>query len=202
MACLQLEEHEIPVGCYYRHLATMVGDPSLSRLPIDLERNRIQAALRGHRVIGVHATTGSGKTMKLPETMLGVMSNETSRSRWPILLVESSIFGAEKVVHDLVETFHWRREAIHMRTGKHGTDKYVLGKTLLSVINYGILWRWLTMDAHGPIRRYVGILLDEFADLQPKQEQVASLLQAMLARGQLWPEARLVVTSASLQKTA
>ena len=133
-----------PADCYCRLLTPMVGDPSLSGLPIDLERNRIEAALREHRVIGVHALTGSGKTMKLPEIMLEVLNNETSRFRWPILLVESSIFGAAKVVEDLVQTFHWRRDDIHLRTSKHTDDTYVPGQTLLSVINYEILWRWLT----------------------------------------------------------
>ena len=68
------------------------------------------------------------------------------------------------------------------------------GQTLLSVINYEILWRWLTTNTR-TIHRYVGILLDEFADLQPKQEQMAALLQILL-----WSETRLVVTSASLQE--
>ena len=57
--CLLWEENEIPQGTYRRKLTPMLGDPSLTGLPIDLELDRIQAAMRQHRVIGVRAPTGT-----------------------------------------------------------------------------------------------------------------------------------------------
>ena len=78
----------------------------------------------------------------------------------------------------------------------------------------GILWHWFTdheteasTSATGhdrrvtsPIRRYVGIIFDEFADLEPLQEEMARLLKTLLMNERLWSGVRLVVTSAALQK--
>jgi hypothetical protein len=177
------EESELPEDCHFRPLTPLIGDAAPCGrhiLPIERDRARIEDAVRSHNVVVVRAATGSGKTMKIPEFMSNVLNDQGWSKMWPILVVEQNVFAAAKVVDDLVEVFHWQRRQIQLRTGKHDEDKFVRGETVLSVITYGILWRWITghevmeKDAFAghdsPIHRYAGIFLDEFVDLSPKKE--------------------------------
>ena len=75
----------------------------------------------------------------------------------------------------LVEEFNWERDRIHLRTSIDTKDSFYSGWTELSVINYGILWRWLTTK-HDWTKLYGGIILDEFADLTPQRELAARLI--------------------------
>ena len=82
----------------------------------------------------------------------------------------------------------WPPGAIYVRTGKRAYtmdsdgmqegDAYSNGDVKISIITYGILWRWLTEHDPGssPIQRYVAILLDEFTDLAPVTEEAARIL--------------------------
>ena len=191
-----------------------MGDPSLGVLPIVAHQESIAAMVRENQVSGLRAPPASGKTMKMPEILLSVLNmGDDWSTRKPILLVVPSQYGAEQVVNGLVHHFRWSRGDIHLRTGRDDTDVFSRGWTRLSVITYGILWRYLTDDGNregnsaaghgswtrqGPIDRYDGFLLDEFADLQPKQEEAAFILQKLLAQRH-WAEKRLVAISASLR---
>ena len=73
----------------------MHGDPSLQDLPIEYERDKIQASMKKHRAIAVRAPAGNGKTMKLPEMMLDVLNEGNGRTTWPLVLVVPSIFGRD-----------------------------------------------------------------------------------------------------------
>ena len=76
-----------------------------------------------------------------------------------------------------------------MRTGTH-EEHFCKGTDWISVITYGILWKWLTGDhtargqdfGENPLQRYSAIFLDEFAELPPKSAETCRLL-GRLARG-------------------
>jgi len=66
----------------------------------------------------------------------------------------------------------------------------------VSIITYGILWKWISNVAEGslsPIYRYGSFFLDEFADLGPKEEMAARTLGSLLQGGRLWSEVRIAV---------
>jgi HrpA-like RNA helicase len=209
---------ELPTDCYFRALTSIVGDPSLrglptQTLPIETSWKSIKAKIREHQVCAVCSPPGSGKTMGLPTMMGEVLNGDQWKGHGAILLVEPSTFGAEKVVSDLVDRFGWRSHEIHLRTGQHDTDMFQLGTTRLSVVTYGILWKWLT--SHEPhednsadgsawtanrlVDRYQGFILDEFAEVTRTQEEIATMLRKLLGQTH-WADKRLVVTAASLRE--
>ena len=196
---------ELPPRCYYRALTSKVGVESLQGLPIEEHRASIEAAVKGHQVTGIKSPTASGKTTQVPTFMREVLVRPPGQRQWhpAVVVVEHAIIAAEKVVDDLVNVFGVDRSVIHLRTGQHDRDRFVAGETRLSVITYGILWRWLTgieTDRdRSPIRRYAGIFLDEFADLKPKQEEMAHILGGMLRTKELPIETRLVLASSALR---
>jgi hypothetical protein len=186
------EESELPEDCYYRRLTPQVGangprDSDL--LPIERVRAQIEKAVSSNRVVVVQAAPGTGKTMKIPLFMVELLNPDAWKRKWPILVVQQSCFAAERVVQGLVEFFNYPREEIHLRTGTHDKQSFTRGTTTISVIAYGILWRWLTEHGvegddsaaghAGPIQRYVGVFLDEFADLSPQKEEASRLLGAL-----------------------
>ncbi len=117
--------------------------------------------------------------------------------------MQQSNFAAEKMVESLVDFFGWPRHQIHLRTGKHDADKFLTGRTAISVITYGLLWRWLTghageysssvADHDFILSRYVGIFLDEFADLPPKSEETSRMVGKLVHESLLRKGVRLVV---------
>ena len=52
----------------------------------------------------------------------------------------------------------------------------------------------------GPIRRYKAIILDEYADLGPKEQEMGRMLRALLDSKLLQANTKLVVTSAALDQ--
>ena len=108
-------------------------------MPIKRDRGLIEEAVRLHKIVAIQAATGSGKTMKLPVFMFDMLNPGPglSKKSWPILVVQQAVFVVEKMVHYLVEVFHWPRSQIQLRTGKHD-EKFVQGQTTLSVITYGL----------------------------------------------------------------
>jgi hypothetical protein len=113
------------------------------------------------------------------------------------------------MVESLVVFFKWPRHLIHLRTGKHDADMFERGSTAISVITYGLLWRWLTghddacdsaVADHGFIlRRYAGIFFDEFADLSPKSEEACRMVGKLVQGRLLWNGIRLVVAGYAIQ---
>ena len=203
---LAWEETELPSDCHHRRLTTFSAELSFGtsrQLPIARERTCIEEKLAVHEVVVVKATTGSGKSMLIPEFLYMCVNKRRPKwiRIWPVLVVQQSIFAAEKLRDDLVEEFGWNYRQIHVRTGKH-VEKFVEGLHQLSIITYGILWQWLTQhDMMGnqawnsPIRRYSGFFLDEFADLSDKKVEACRLLVQMLRLGKLVWDARIVAAA-------
>ena len=123
----------------------------------------IQVWLGKHVVGGLKAETGCGKTMVMPEELYKYLAERSDTYSPAILLVQKNVYTAEKVVDSLVQAFGWRRHRLHLRTGRHETDRFEQGWTQLSVITYGILWEWVKCDL-GLLKRYNGIIFDEWAD--------------------------------------
>ena len=102
MRSLVWEPHELPSDCYFRELTALEGDDDLGNddyLPVEANWDRIEAAIRREKVVGVKASTGSGKTVKLPY-MLYEQSpyRPDGKSRYPVLVVVLSNVAAEKLV--------------------------------------------------------------------------------------------------------
>ena len=58
--------------------------------------------------------------------------------------VSKAGFAAEQVASSLVDKFGWRWKHMHLRTGSYEQAPFFqAGKTQISVITYGILWKWL-----------------------------------------------------------
>ena len=104
--------------------------------------------------------------------------------KWPVLIVQKSCLAAEKVVDSLVEEFKVNRRDLHLRTGNHDAESFQ-NWTQYSVITYGILWEWLTgSQSRTLVLRYGGIFLDEFSDLDPKEEECARILHFFSMHGE------------------
>eukprot|EP00973_Karenia_brevis_P062681 8715629-Karenia_brevis.AAC.1 len=143
-ASLQWQKHELPDDCYVRCLTTLDGNPALKEtLPVEQNRAEIENALSLNQIVVVKAGTGSGKTTKVPEFMFHRL-NAGMLKKWPILIVQPTNLACDELVSTLVQTFGWKRRQIHLRSGTYDGDKIKAGKTVFSVITYGILWKWLT----------------------------------------------------------
>ena len=170
---LHWDADDLQPAWYHRRLTTFTGDPELvnsASLPIERDEERIVQALQSApHVVAIQAPTGSGKTMKIPEYLDTVGCS-------PVLVVLPSVFAAQEAVNSFV-FFGWDRHQVHLRTGVDmgEFDQYT---TKLSVITYGILWRWLTADAVDdfhphrakafysrkcPLARYGGLGMKQFS---------------------------------------
>jgi hypothetical protein len=201
------EDSEVPDHCVFKPLTHVLGDPAcaaLTFLPIERSKDMIIAALKDNYVVAVQALTSSGKSMKIPLFLYDFYFIPPSVSeKYPILVVQQSNFAAEKIVESLVRFGGWSRWQIHLRTGKHDADLFKKGRTSLSVITYGLLWRWLTghageNDSSGAdlgflLSRYAAVFLDEFADLSPKMVEASRLVGRLVHDRRLWKDVRLVV---------
>ena len=78
---------------------------------------------------------------------------------------------------------------------------YSKGSTKISIITYGILWRWLTQHEpySSPIQRYVAIVLDEFSDLKPVSEEACRILAHWIDAGHMWKDVRVVVIGYAIE---
>ena len=92
---------EVPDNCSFNALTHVFGDPALcasTRLPIELSKDEIVAAIWANDVVAVQAPTSSGKSMKIPLFMYEMMNEPRARFKYPILVVQQSNFAAEKMV--------------------------------------------------------------------------------------------------------
>ncbi len=211
---LLFDNSEVPENCFYKHLTHVIGDHGrcgTSSLPIDYFKAEIVEAILKNSVVAVQAPTSSGKTMRIPRFMFEIFNPSPASTSWPILVVQQSNFAAENVVESLVGFFGWTREQIQLRTGQFDSDKFVKGRTAITVATYGIVWRWLTS---GPddlsalelakdfvLYRYAGIFLDEFADLTPKSEEACRMIGRLLQNEKLWKGLRVLVAGYAIQAT-
>ncbi len=197
------EDREVPDDCIFKSLTHVLGDQALAAsplLPIEHSKQVIVDALEENDVVAVQAPTSSGKSMKIPLFMYDLMNPPPVIEKYPILVVQQSNFAAEKMVESLV-IFGWPRHQIHLRTGKHDADKFLTGRTAISVITYGLLWRWLTghageysssvADHDFILSRYAGIFLDEFADLSSKIVEANRLVGKLVHDRHLWKDFRV-----------
>ena len=113
--------HELPPKCSITTLDTSLGDPQFStdsgKLPIQFFEGSIVESIKAHKVTGIKAETGSGKTMKGPEYLYAAVG----QSR-PVVIVQKSCFAAASVYASLKDAFHWPRSRLHLLTGQH-TDE-------------------------------------------------------------------------------
>ena len=102
--------------------------------------------------------------MILPEILLAWRSP----SPGAVLVVEPTRYAAEKVADSFINFRRWSSEQVQLRTGTHREDEFIDGTTRISVITYGLLWKWLTGGSCAQLmRRYKGFVLDEFAKVMP-----------------------------------
>ena len=143
----------------------------------------------------------------MPEILL----NWALDLRQAVLLVVPTQYAAQMLVESFVDLRHWDHCRLQLRTGAHKSDEFHQDYTPLSIVTYGMLWKWLTSEAEDykwMLRRYKCFLLDEFARVQPSEtddgllqpqiEECASILTKIVK----WSgdRKRLVVTSAALQE--
>ena len=182
---LSWNEEEIGAGCWFWPLTTVPGSGS-DGLPIDEKKEDLYNLFskRGS-IVGLQGATGSGKSMRTPQYLLHVLKRCRkwwSRKHECVCLVQDSVFAARKAVTSLVDEFNWDRERIHVRTSVDTKDLFCPGRTEVSVINYGILWKCLD-TGHDWTKRYGGIILDEFADLTPQRELTVRMIFDTKANG-------------------
>ena len=141
------QQEELSSECSITTLATSFGDPEFSteteKLPIQLFEGSIVESIKANMVTGIKAETGSGKTMKGPEYLYDAVG------RRPVVIVQKSCFAAASVYASLRDAFKWPHSRLHLLTGQHTDetegyntefdDRY----TLLSIITYGVLFKWL-----------------------------------------------------------
>ena len=133
------QQEELPSECSITTLATSLGNPEISaeQLPIQLLEASIVASIEANSVTALKAETGSGKTMKGPEYLFRVVD------RRPVLIVEKSCFAAASVHASLSVAFGWPAGRLHLSTGQHPDEAYFEPRwTQLSIITYGILFKW------------------------------------------------------------
>ena len=83
---MQWTETELPQACHFRELASFAGDSELKELPVKKASAEIEAALQWNSIVAVKATTGSGKSVVLPELLLKHINAESWKRpgrAWP-----------------------------------------------------------------------------------------------------------------------
>ena len=127
--------------------------------------------------------------MVLPEVLLDWAPD----LRQAVLLVVPTQYAAQMLVESFVDFRHGNRCRLHLRTGAHKSDEFHQDYTQLSIVTYGMLWKWLTSKAEDYewlLRRHKGFLLDEFVRVppseiddglvQPQMEECASILTKLV----------------------
>ena len=190
---------EVCHGCWHCPLQTVVGS-GVDGLPMEQARDDFMRAISGRcQVLGLQGATGSGKTMLAPGYLLSRL--KTMKHAFPcVCLVQDSVYSARQVVASLVDRFGWSRDRIQLRSSVDTRDQFCLGSTVLTVINYGILWQWVK-TGHRWWQRYGGIILDEFASFGPLREFTARMIFVEQKRASTRDvPIHIVATSASLSR--
>ena len=111
----------------------------------------------------------AGKSVALP----GMMLQWKPLLDRAILVVIPTQYAAQMLIESFVTFRKWERCQLQLRTGADKDDCFVEGKTKISVVTYGMLWKWLTSDSadyNRLLKRYKGFLLDEFAIVPPSDK--------------------------------
>ena len=177
--------------CYQRQLTPIAGDPNVKGLAIESYAVEVADLLRRHSHLGVRAPPGSGKTIGLPAMLL----RWSPGCREAVLLVEPTQYAAQNLVESFVSYGGWNRDRIQLRTGVDDWDRFHDGYTQLSIVAYGMLWKWVTSETTGVawlLDRYTCFFLDEFAKvvagsdgaevLPPQVEELAIVLSKLVHR--------------------
>ena len=159
-----------------------------STLPIDAERDRIVAALRGHQVVIVCGDTGSGKTTRLPLMALEAGFGANGRlvaCTQPRRLAAVTV--AERVAAEL-------GEEIGASVGfQHRFGKRLSDATRVKFMTDGIL---LAETRHDPLlRAYDAIIIDEAHERTLNVDFLLGILKRILTRRR---DLRVIVSSATL----
>ena len=84
MMDLHWRDAELPDSVYHRRLETEKGDVTLrglKGLPIQRQRATIVDGIWNSKVVAIEASTGSGKTMKVPEYIFDVLTTKFPSGR-------------------------------------------------------------------------------------------------------------------------
>eukprot|EP00959_Pyramimonas_sp_CCMP1952_P248524 5194808-Pyramimonas_sp.AAC.1 len=175
------EANELPDGAYVRKLSSFMGSSYLrdcGALPVAARRDDIMRAIVGNGIVAIKAATGSGKTMIVPQVL------QERCPKYAVAIVLPSNFAVVKL-QEAFERHDVFSDCVHVRTGENDEDRFDSRRHQVSIITYGILWKWIsTYEEKGwsPVHRYGGFFLDEFADLQPTEEMAARILGSLLRR--------------------
>ena len=173
----------MPDGCLFRRLCTKPGTIPLGQLPISLEERTIRNAFNRHTIVAIKAEPAAGKSTQVPAFIYKALRCSNPRKRPRLCIVQKSVYACRKVKQSLVEVFHWQGHRIQLKTAKD-TEAFSKGKKELSIINYGILWEWMT-STPSILRRYDALLLDEWADTGPKQREMGRTIRHMMQSKEL-----------------
>ena len=195
---LHWADNEVPEMCFRRRLCTKPGNIPDEQLPIAQEEQAIRNALNRYSILAITAEPAAGKSTQVPRFVYKALSRWNSGKRPCLCLVQKSVYACRKLKESLVEVFKWEEHRIQLKTA-NDDEPFSKSKTDLSIINYGILWEWMTSDA-SILRRYDALLLDEWADTGPKQREMGRLIRHMMQRKDLPNDFRLVLMSAALQQ--
>ena len=188
---------EVPRTCFSRRLCTKPGNIPVGQLPISREKQAITNALNRYPILGVKAEPAAGKSTQVPDLVRTEVRRWNPWTRPSLCLVQKSVYACRKVKDSLTKVFQWEGHRIQLKTVKDD-EAFLSGQTELSIIDYGLLWQWLTTEPN-LLRRYDALLLDDWADIGPKQREMGRMLRHMLQRESLPSNFRLVLMSALLQ---
>ena len=160
----------MPSTCFFRRLCTKPGDIPVGQLPISREEQAITNALNRYPILGVKAEPAAGKSTQVPAFVRTVLRRWYPWTRPSLCLVQKSRYACRNVKESLTKVFQWEEHRIQLKTAKDD-ESFLSGQTELSIIDYGILWQWLTTEPN-LLRRYGALLLDDWADIGPKQREM------------------------------
>ena len=150
---LHWQRSELPPECFHQRLTTVPSSGSKDTLPVERAERRIRNAMESNSVIAVRAEPGSGKTLMLPVYVIAEQTNKPPADVGirPVLLVLKSCLAASKAISSFESVGRWGSESLHLRTGSYDPElkagrkyKYRDSVTSLSVITYGVLWKWFS----------------------------------------------------------
>ena len=113
---------ELPPDVYFRQLTSLKGDSTLSStgtLPVEAKRAYLEWILKKNNIVAIHASTGSGKTMKLPRILLDPASfRGQDRGGYPVAVLQLSNLAAKELIESYLHD-GWRQHELHLKTGKY-----------------------------------------------------------------------------------
>ena len=194
---LHWEDNEVPDKCFFRRLCTKPGNIPVRKLPISCYEQTIRNAFDMNPVLAVKSEPAAGKSTQVPDFLYRALRRWNRRKRPSLCIVQTSVYACKKLKQSLVEVFEWEEHPLQLKTA-NDDEPFRRGNTELSIINYGILWEWMTSDA-SILRRYDALLLDEWADTGPKQREMGRMFRfRMMQNNDLVNHFRLVLMSAAL----